>query len=75
MPLSEIAIAALHRRGGALIVGTHPSAPLHPPQDVSLLEGERHLSRHQVVKGVTGGLLVGVLEVRCAGFVRLLRPI
>jgi len=39
MSLGEIAIAALHGGGGALIVGTHPAPPLHPPQDVSRLEG------------------------------------
>ena len=75
MSLGEIAITALHRRGGALIVGTHPSAPLHPAQEFLLLESEGDLSRHHRVKGVTGGLPVAMLEVRGASFIGLLSPI
>jgi hypothetical protein len=75
MPLGEIAIAALHGRGGALIVGSHPSSPLYPRLQCLRLEGEGEFSRHQCVKGLTGGLPVAMLEVRGTCFIGLLRPI
>ena len=75
MALGEIAIAALYGRGGALIVGTHPSTPLHPLLQCLRLEGHGKFSRHHHVKGITGGLPVTMLEVRGAGFIGLLRPI
>jgi hypothetical protein len=75
MPLGELAIAPLYRRGRALIVGTHPSSPLHPAPSLLLLEGQGESSRHHRVKGITGGLPVAMLEVRGTSFIGLLRPI
>ena len=75
MPLGEITIAALHGRGGALIVGTHPSSPFYPRLQCLRLEGQGEFSRHQCVKGLTGGLPVAMLEVRGTRFIGLLRPI
>jgi hypothetical protein len=75
MPLGEIAIAALHGRGGALIVGTHLSSPLHPWLQCLRLEGQGEFSRHDHVKGITGGLPVAMLEARGTRFIGLLRPI